>query len=65
MATSDDFLLAIRGYFNLAVDTRVRYNVAEKAAIHRFGVCHLPALRDHPVARSMGPRRVLFDRLRR
>ena len=23
MATSDDFLLAIRGYFNLAVDTEI------------------------------------------
>jgi hypothetical protein len=24
--------------------------------------CHLPALRDHPVASIMGPRRVHFDR---
>jgi hypothetical protein len=27
--------------------------------------CHLPALRDHLVARSMGPRRVHFCRLSR
>jgi predicted DNA-binding protein len=37
-------------------------NVADTV---RTTKCHLPALRDHPVASIMGPRRVHFDRLRR
>jgi hypothetical protein len=30
-----------------------------------FVLCRLPVLRDHLFARSMGPRRVRFDRLER
>jgi len=47
-------------FFLIATTSRLSVNA--NRALNRAN-CRLPVLRDHPFARSMGPRRVHFDRL--